>query len=141
MIAFLDSSALAKRYLREPGTDEVLGWMDRHPVVISRLAQVEIASALARLTREESLTREAAEAAYAALVHDVPHFDVVELSASVTHRAMALLREHPLRSLDAIQLASCIEFTQRSGLETTLITYDRRLAEIARLEGVLVVPD
>ena len=50
-------------------------------------------------------------------------------------------RGHLLRALGAIQLASCIEFEQRSGLETTLITYDTRLAGIARLEGARVSPE
>jgi hypothetical protein len=62
---FLDSSALAKRYVSEPGS----AWIQaittpeaHHQIVIARIAWVEVLSALARRQREVSLPSAAAAA-------------------------------------------------------------------------------
>ena len=48
-----DSSAVAKRYINEPGTAEVLAWCDRaDELVLSVIALPEMISAFCRLQRE-----------------------------------------------------------------------------------------
>lgn len=140
MIVFLDSSALAKRYVREAGTDEVLAAMADAHVVVSRLAAVEVASALAQLEREGGLAPEAAAQAAAALAADLPQFYVVEIGAALGERATMLLRRHSLRALDALQLASVCEFATRLGAPVAFYCYDARLAAAARHEGLDVRP-
>ena len=58
MIAFVDSSALAKLYVSERGTDGVGLIAAVHPLAVSSLTYVEVRSALARRAREGELTRE-----------------------------------------------------------------------------------
>lgn len=56
MRVFFDASAFAKRYVREEGTDEVLGWCNRaDEIALSVIAIPEIVSALCRLKRSAHL--------------------------------------------------------------------------------------
>jgi len=49
MIFFLDASALAKRYVLEPGSDRIRALFRRRAqIAISRLSEVEVVSALVR---------------------------------------------------------------------------------------------
>ena len=55
---FLDSSAILKRYHREPGTSWVKALSEprtHSPIYISQLAEVEVVAALRRLGRHEGL--------------------------------------------------------------------------------------
>ena len=53
MRVFFDSSAFAKRYISEPGTDKVLAWCDQATEIgLSAIALPEIISAFCRLRRE-----------------------------------------------------------------------------------------
>jgi predicted nucleic acid-binding protein len=55
----------------------------------------------------------------------------------VQTQAMRVLRLHPLRSADALQLAAAIEWVGApSG--GTLVTFDERLASAAEAEGFVV---
>ena len=64
---------------------------------------------------------------------------VVELTPDVVTRAQALLRRHPLRPGDAIQLASCLQLQQELADETVVfVAFDVRLVAAARAEGVKV---
>lgn len=53
MRVFFDSSAFAKRYISETGTDKVLAWCDQATEIgLSAIALPEIISAFCRLRRE-----------------------------------------------------------------------------------------
>ncbi len=57
MRVFFDSSAFAKRYVQEPGTEAVLSWCDRATEIgLSGIALPEIISAFCRLQREGNIT-------------------------------------------------------------------------------------
>lgn len=136
MIVFFDASALVKRYVRELETDRVLALLSGATPVVSRLTEVEIASALARRLREGSLARDAHDSARASLMSDLQRISVLELSSTVVRRARDLVGRHPLRAGDALQLASCLEFRERVGAPVDLVAYDDRLVAAATAEGL-----
>lgn len=109
-IYFLDSSALVKRYVAEPGTPWVQRLADptcRNQLIIARITQVEVAGALARREREGFLDSDAISRAFDTLQYDLDtQYQVVELDAAVAEAAIQLVRLHPLRAYDAVQLAS-----------------------------------
>lgn len=57
MRVFFDSSAFARRYLGETGSDAVIGWCDKATeIVLAGVALPEIISAFCRLRRKGRLT-------------------------------------------------------------------------------------
>jgi len=137
---FFDASALVKRYVSESGSAAVGRLLVSGPAAISRLSEVEIASALARRTREGHFTRAQRDRTVAALVRDLPALVVVEMTSEVTAEARGLLRRHPLRAADAIQLASAMFLQRQLGREVTVVAFDKRLRDAAREEALLTAP-
>lgn len=136
---YFDTSALVKRYVAEPDSDRIQRLLSRGNACLSRLATVEAASAFHRRRRNGELTDEESERALAALVSDCDELTVVEVSREVCDVAQTLLCRHPLRALDALQLASAI-IVQQEVRFCEFVVFDARLAEAARAEGLLVWP-
>ena len=62
----------------------------------------------------------------------------IEPSEALRHGAMRLLRVHPLRAGDALQLAAALVWAG-TGTGLGFVTLDPRLADAARAEGFDVV--
>ena len=109
MKVFLDSSALAKRYIAERGSVRVLELCraaDR--VVLSQITPVEILSAAARLRRSGLLPPRTYRAVKQELAADLAEAELIEITTSIVMHAVRALERAPLRSLDAIQLACAL---------------------------------
>jgi uncharacterized protein len=130
---FVDASALVKRYVRERHSVKVRRLLTAAPIAISRLSEVEVPSALARLVRERRLPPRSRDRAITAFVTDVAAWHVVEITAEVTALARTLLHRHDLRAGDAIQLASAAWLGQTVSLSGVLV-FDTRLVTAAHAE-------
>lgn len=128
-----------KRYVRERGSSTVRKLL-REPVVTSRLSEVEISSALARLAREGAIPAAERDRALEALTEDFETFWVVELTAEVVGIARMLLVRHSLRAADAIQLASCLHVQREVSEDVPLVVFDKRLADAATTEAIRILP-
>jgi uncharacterized protein len=127
---YLDASALVKRYVAEPGSDQVRDSMGRAEAwFMCRVGFLETARAVA-LAGSRSAVRAARE--------EWPAFGVVEVDQDLVESAIALAVTHELRSLDALHLAAAL-ILPREGL--TVGVWDRRLHAAARAEGLRVIPD
>ena len=139
MTVFADSSALAKRYLDEPGSEEVRAIAGR--LAVSALALVEVASAIWRKSREGTIEPYEASLLHSDLDADSTHrYAVVAPTARVLGDAAALVARHPLRSLDAIQLSSALAVQRAQPEPVTFATFDRALARVALAERLEVLP-
>jgi len=111
MRAFLDSSALAKRYLEEPGSDQVEEVLAETTALgLSIICFPEIISALCRRHRESSITESEYSAAKQALLDDVHDADVVNVTPDVVKRATHALETNVLRAMDALHLGCALEW-------------------------------
>jgi len=135
---YFDASALVKRYVREQGTTKVRRLLTSDVPVTSRLSAVEIASALARRSREGSFSMESRDSAIAALETDLASILVVELTPGIVLRAQTLIRRHALRTSDAVQLASGLYVQEEIGERTSFVAFDDRLILAARSEGLAI---
>jgi predicted nucleic acid-binding protein len=136
---FADSSALAKRYLDEPGSDEVRAIPGR--LAISALALVEVASAIWRKSREGTIEPYEASVLHADLDADRAHrYAIVAPTSRVLADAASLVARHPLRTLDAIQLSSALAVQRAQPEPVTFATFDRALARVALVERLEVLP-
>lgn len=136
---FWDSSAIIPLVLEQPQSDRARALLEDDPDgVIWWGTPVECASAFARLRREGGLSADQ-EAEAMALVEALRlAWYEVQPGEALRAQAVRVLRLHPLRSADALQLAAALEWagTPPRG---ALLTFDERLAEAAKLEGFEVM--
>jgi uncharacterized protein len=138
---YLDTSAILKLYLVEPGTTETRSLVKQYPEpAASLIAYVEVVSALAKSVRMKIIRQNRANQSLAAFQHDWSTFARVEVSEIVMNRAAALAWHQGLRGYDGIQLASALLWQETVGDDIALVTYDRELWVAARQEGLLVYP-
>ena len=112
MNVFLDSSALAKRYVQEPGSDrleEILSLASS--LGVSAICVSEVVSALCRRRREKKLSKQEYVKAKRALFEDIEDASVVNVTDQVVARAVELLELWPLRCSDALHIASAAEWS------------------------------
>jgi predicted nucleic acid-binding protein len=137
VIYFLDASALVKRYVREAGTDVVRRLVKRRrQLAASSVSAVEVPAALWRRARQGDLTTEIAARHSARIATDLTEVELVEVRGPVLELAAGLVRTHPLRAYDAIQLASALRLAQQTGLALTFTCADRGLTAVALAEGM-----
>jgi predicted nucleic acid-binding protein len=131
---YIDTSALAKRYMHESASDE----FDRFvaaaddALVLTPLIVTELASALRRRLRAGELDAAYLRRAEAAFDRDLRDavWNMQPVEPGAFEAASRLIREldAPLAALDAVHLASAIGFGCRA-----IATSDRQLARAARL--------
>ena len=138
---FWDTSALVPLLLEQPATAYVTGLLAEDPEIVSWWgSSAECASAVARLRREDRLTMNEEEQALSLLGELRGSWLEILPSEEVHNQALRLLRVHPLKAADALQLAAARVWAGSSG-KPELVTYDERLRLAARLEGFRVLPE
>jgi predicted nucleic acid-binding protein len=111
LTVFLDSSALAKRYHEEPGSDRVDQILfSASSLGVSVICLSEVVSALCRYRRERKLSLQQYSKAKQACLEDIEDSSVVYVTDQVITRAIALLEHWTLRSSDSLQVASAAEW-------------------------------
>ena len=144
MFLYLDSSALVKRYIDEPHSDEVTGLMDQALAIgTSAISRVEVAAALARAARGNRLDAEGAGRAQEEFAEDWPDFGKVPLTDALLTLAERLAWKHGLRAYDAVQLAAALvcEETITEVDESVFACFDDELSAAATDEGLTAWPD
>ena len=144
---YFDASVLVKAYLWEVGTEDVrrvLASAFAAPsevrIVTSRFAFVEVASAVARRGFAGELTEDEVNGLWSRLQEDFAEFDpaytLTDPHPEVVGQAAELTRQHRLRAIDAIHLASGIGVRRRtpSGASFRFASADRRLSAGALAE-------
>lgn len=136
---FLDTSALVKRYHREPGTDAVIALIEdpTRPVLISDLAIIEFHSALAKKARQKELSLDAFQEVRDFFLNECQGglYEIVLIEDKVKAKSVELLNEfavdYNLRTLDALQLATAWLLAQ-SGEKIAFVTTDPKLLKLIR---------
>jgi uncharacterized protein len=138
---FWDSSALVPLLIHERESEFcAAAYGTDREILIWTLTKVEVFSALCRRMRDKTLDDKIFETAR---IRMVDLFDTVyEVTAldRVKDRAMRLLRVHPLRAADALQLAAVLVATKEKVDRLPVMCLDDRLTEAAKLEGFEVNP-
>ena len=139
MIAYLDSSGIAKAYLmREAGRDELEGVTQAAvALATSRFSYVEVRAALAAARRAGRLTRVEHDRAVESFDVAWRGYEIIELDESVSTRAGAIAETFGLRAGDAVQLASILELDRDT---TVIVAWDVQLRAAAHAAGVAVYP-
>lgn len=128
MNIFFDSSAWAKRYIAEKGSDEIESiCLKAENVTLSILCIPEIISAFTRLKREGKVTLNQYKQLQKSLYKDIEDVRLINISLEIISYAVNLIKKYPLRTLDALNIA-CAKF----GKVDLFITSDYRQSEAAK---------
>jgi len=131
---FFDSSAFAKRYVSEPGTDAVLAWCEQATEVgLSGIALPEIISAFCRLRRDRRISGPQYDQLKSALLSDIEDASICDLTPQVLAQAVHSLEASVLRGMDAIHIGSAVALRAE-----VFISADQRQCEAARRAGLRV---
>lgn len=131
---FLDSSALAKRYVEEADSERVAEILaSTSSLGVSVIAPTEVISALCRRRRERVLSPAQYARAKRALFIDLADARVISIADNVVARAVAMLERLPLRSSDSLHIACAAEWSC-----DLFVSADDRQAGAARAYGLRV---
>jgi predicted nucleic acid-binding protein len=137
---FWDASAIIPLLADEPSRERLLDLIEADPEILAWWGTpVEIASALARREREKQLNSDEVEAALAAARRLAEQWHEIVPSAAVRRTAERLLRVHPSRAADSLQLAAALIAADHDPTTLEMVCLDARLATAARREGFTVL--
>lgn len=127
--------------VREPNTTRLRRLLaDDDTVAVWWGTPVECASAISRLERQGILPAASVGLAFGVLEVMIEHWIEVAPTAPVREGASLLLRRHPLRAADALQLAAAQVLAADDPRRFPVVTLDARLREAAMREGFAVEP-
>ncbi|MBU4263270.1 MAG: type II toxin-antitoxin system VapC family toxin [Proteobacteria bacterium] len=107
----VDSSALAKRYIQEAGSDELeILLQNASELALCIILVPEIVSGLNRRMREGFLTAADYRAAKRQLLADVHDATILQITPAVVSRSIRLLENGNLRAMDALHVACALEW-------------------------------
>jgi len=138
---YLDSAVLVKLFVRERDSEFFGKMTDGESISSSVLAYTEVWSAFLAKERAAAITPEQRRRAWAAFQHNVDEelIELLALNPAIFKRANRILEQcHPqvpLRSLDALHLASCDQLQ-----DWPLCTTDRRMRDAAAVLHFRLMP-
>ena len=111
MRIFFDSSAFAKRYIEEPGSDKVEDLCVQATLLgVSSICLPEVISGLCRLSRDSILTKNQYEVTKGALLKDFEDITVCNITPAVIGQTIHILETNMLRTLDALHIGCALEW-------------------------------
>ncbi len=139
---YWDSSALFALFIEHGASSALRHLHDADPEILAwAFSDVEVCSAFERLVSENALSRREVDDVHRRFegLWDSAHKLFVARAAK--QRAKRLLRVHPLRAADSLQLGAALVAARDEPAGWEFVTLDERLAAAARREGFTVLPD
>lgn len=141
---YVDTSALAKRYIRETGSIWISALIDPsqgHRFYMVRTTGAEMVAALTRRGRGGSISVGDVQYGLAQFGADWrTHYRIVEIGPAIGDHAMDLAARHGLRGYDAVHLAAALDIEtarrQRGASPLTLLSADTEQLQAAVAEGL-----
>lgn len=138
---FWDSSALVPLLVLQPSSEALLAlYRDDPDVVAWWCTPTECTSAVTRLERDALLTPASVNEALHRLDALAATWQCVQPIEEVQRTARRLLRTHPLRAADALQLAAAIVVAESAPDTLPFVSLDARLSLAAQREGFALHP-
>jgi predicted nucleic acid-binding protein len=139
VIAYLDSSALVKLFIDEPGSDIARGvWESGALLATNRIAHAELACALGTAVRADRYEPRAVDPGVIDGTFLSERADLIEADAVVVDLAAVVGVRHGIRGMDAIHVASAMQLVE---FGSTLVSWDERQRAAALAEGLPVYPE
>ncbi len=140
MILYVESSAILAWLLGEPSATVAMRELRAaDSIVTSSLTALECARGLSRAKALGRITNAGELAALRLLDEAEASWDVHDLSERVIARARGSFQSEPVRTLDALHLATALIFKEALG-ELCILTFDQRILDNALAMGIAVRP-
>ncbi len=140
---FLEATAFAKLFVREPGTDTLIRLMETvedNRKLIAASTPLEVYAALRRSERSGAINPPDASAALEVLRLEAARTVQQPLNPAVLEAARQILDRTSLRWPDAIQLAAALVAREMfQGTEIVFVSASQTLLDAARAEGLQVM--
>ncbi len=134
---FWDASAIVPLIVDEPARERLLALVEADPVMFVWWGTpVELVSALSRREREGTLSPAMTAAAVDRVRRLERSWQQVVPSDLLRLRAQRLLRVHPLRAADSLQLAAALGIAGDEPASVSVVALDQRLLDAAQREGL-----
>ncbi len=138
---YADTSAVLRWLFNEAAGTQIFNALRKaEKVVCSRLTLVETRRVIQRAITERRITEAEGADLLAVFGQAAAQWAILELTTQVARRAEGAFPVEPVRTLDAIHLASAI-FLRESLPELQMLSTDNRVRENARQIGFVVLPD
>lgn len=138
---FWDASAIVPLLVAERSTRRLQAIGANDPAMLVWWASaIECVSALSRLERDGALTARATTLALGRLEQLAAAWHEIDPSDAIRETAIRFLRVHPLRAVDAQQLAAAFLAAERRPASLEIVTLDERMRIAAQREGFAVRP-
>jgi predicted nucleic acid-binding protein len=122
MRIFFDSSAFAKRYIEEPGSERLENLCAQATMLgVSSICLPEIISGLCRLRRDSILTKNQYEVTKEAMLKDFEDITVCNITLEVIGQTIHILETNTLRILDALHIGCALEWKAEVFVSSDLI--------------------
>lgn len=134
---FFDTSALAKKYLIEDGTEAAIEiFAKAEYVFISALTEVEIIGAIERAKWTRRITSPDYRQATYECEQDLTKANLTKVGVdeAIIQLGKKYVRQHRLRTADSIQLATALLASKKLNGDIHFICSDQTLLDAARLE-------
>jgi predicted nucleic acid-binding protein len=140
MLAYLDTSCMAKLFLAEADSPEVRQIVQAADSLASTLiSYVEMRSVFSRRLREKLLTTQEFRRALDVFESDWKWYAKVQVEEDVILSAGELAHKHHLRALDAIHLASALKVQNEFEEPIAFLSADKRLLTAAHREKLKTI--
>ncbi|MBN1781955.1 type II toxin-antitoxin system VapC family toxin [bacterium] len=134
MKTFFDSSAFAKRYIEEQGS-EIVEDICYHSssLALSLVCIPEILSALNRRLQEKNLSKNDYLRAKTRLMQEIKDISIINITPGVIQKSIGLLEHHRIRTQDAIHISCALEWQP-----DLFVSSDKRQIDAAQKSGLKV---
>ena len=139
MKIFLDTSSLFKLYHQEEGTEELEAIFTKVKIThifLSEISKVEFTSTIWKKVRTKEITESEARETLTLFENDFSKYNFVATDSLIIEQARNLTTQYGiegLRTLDSIQLSTCIELENQVDV---FFTVDKLLKRLIELEGL-----
>jgi predicted nucleic acid-binding protein len=137
---FVDTSALAKRYIAEVGSVWLQSWIDPNAgntILVSEIVVTEMQSLFARRVRE-GLPVSQGNSAKLTFLRDIRReYEVISISRQQLLSAGGLAEKHALRALDAIHLSPALQAQSKLNFPIIFVSADKNQRNAASAEGFI----
>jgi len=135
-----------KRYVDELGSESVEALLDdpSHVIYTSRLAEVEVASAITRRGYGARLGEAAISTSIREFQEDfAERYRALDVTRELMTQAVLIAREHRLRGYDAMHLATACDLLRQGAAQhldrLSLVSADAALNAAAEAEGIVAL--
>ena len=139
-ILYAESSAVLRWLLGDAGTDPIQEALIAAPAVVSsELTSAEVARSLLRLVAIRRIDAGAGDRAWASYLEASRHWHLYTIGEPVLLRVRQPFPHEPVRTLDAIHLATALYHAQEAG-GPLMLSVDQQVRVNARALGLALAP-